>query len=125
MKAVLIEYRADEGYVPEATGTIAEATARIASAPRALILLDLMLPYRSGWDFCANEARDPMLASIPVLVISAASQDRLLEAKELGANAFLSKPFSSVSRVRSAHPSRFLCGGAQYRTPRSPAGPGQ
>ena len=34
-----------------------------------------------------------MLSSIPVLVILAAPGNRLLEAKELGANAFLSKPF--------------------------------
>ena len=37
--------------------------------------------------------RDPTLSAIPVLVISAAPQDRLLEAKVLGADAFISKPF--------------------------------
>jgi CheY-like chemotaxis protein len=36
---------------------------------------------------------DPLLAKIPVLVVSAAAQDSLLEAKHLGADAFLSKPF--------------------------------
>jgi CheY-like chemotaxis protein len=35
----------------------------------------------------------PALSEIPVLVISAAPEARLLEAMALGADAFLSKPF--------------------------------
>jgi CheY-like chemotaxis protein len=52
-----------------------------------------MLPGRSGWDFLRDRQADPLLASIPVLVVSAAPRERLAEAQALGADAFLSKPF--------------------------------
>ena len=58
-----------------------------------MIVLDLMLPGRSGWDFLRERSATAQLAAIPVLVISAAPHALLLEAKELGADAFLSKPF--------------------------------
>jgi DNA-binding response OmpR family regulator len=93
IRNVLVEHLVDEGYAADAAGTIAQARDRIAASPPDLILLDLMLPGRSGWDFLRERAADGALSRIPVLVISAAPHDLLLEAKELGASAFLSKPF--------------------------------
>jgi DNA-binding response OmpR family regulator len=57
-------------------------------------LLDLRPPGRNGWDFLRQRHDHPKLAAISVLVVSAAPVDRLLEAKELGADGFLSKPFN-------------------------------
>jgi CheY-like chemotaxis protein len=36
------------------------------------ILLDLMMPVMDGWDFRADQLRDPALREIPVIVLSAA-----------------------------------------------------
>jgi len=83
---------AEEGYGLEVAASVEEAELRVAEEPPDLILLDLRLPGRSGWDFLRERHDDPKLAAIPVLVLSAAPEDRLLEAKELGADAFLSKP---------------------------------
>jgi len=83
----------EEGYGLEVAASVEEAELRIAEEPPDLIVLDLRLPGRSGWDFLRQRHDDPKLAAIPVLVLSAAPEDRLLEAKELGADAFLSKPF--------------------------------
>jgi DNA-binding response OmpR family regulator len=83
----------EEGYGLEVAASVEEAELRIAEEPPDLILLDLRLPGRSGWDFLRQRHDDPKLAAIPVLVVSAAPEDRLLEAKELGADGFLSKPF--------------------------------
>jgi CheY-like chemotaxis protein len=93
IRELLVEYLAGEGYAVEGAGSIPEAAARIASQPPALIVLDLMLPGRSGWDFLRERRADPRLSAIPVVVISAAPVDRLQEAKALGSSAFLSKPF--------------------------------
>jgi DNA-binding response OmpR family regulator len=93
IRDLIVEYLADEGFAPEAAGSISEARARIAAARPALILLDLMLPGHSGWVFLQERGNDPLLAGLPVLVVSAAPPDRLREAKQLGADAFLSKPF--------------------------------
>jgi DNA-binding response OmpR family regulator len=52
-----------------------------------------MLPGESGLTFLKERRGDPALASTPVLVLSAAPRERLLEARALGADGFLSKPF--------------------------------
>jgi two-component system chemotaxis response regulator CheY len=59
-----------------------------------LVCLDLCLPELSGYDICEHIRHAPALEDIPVLVISARvmPMDRAL-AEELGASAFLIKPF--------------------------------
>jgi CheY-like chemotaxis protein len=93
IRDLIVEHLAGEGFEPEPVRSIGEARARLAAARSGLIVLDLMLPGQSGLDFLRERATDPLLAEIPVLVASAAAQDSLLEAKRLGADAFLSKPF--------------------------------
>ncbi len=100
IRGMLDEHLGHEGYAVETVETIAEALERIAYGSPDVILLDLMLPRLDGWTFLRQRQDDPALAAIPVLVISAAPQQRLVEAKELGADGFLSKPFDL--RVLSA-----------------------
>jgi DNA-binding response OmpR family regulator len=83
----------EAGYSLEVAATIEEAERRIQEDRPHLIILDLRLPGRSGWDFLRQRHDNPRLSAIPVLIVSSAPEDRLLEAKELGADAFLSKPF--------------------------------
>lgn len=61
-----------------------------------LILLDLRLPAPSipGWDMVALLKRDPVLAPIPVLVITASGGDAIMRAMKAGADDFIEKPFS-------------------------------
>ena len=93
IRVMLHEHLDHEGYAVETVDSIAEGLERIANHQPDVILLDLMLPRLDGWTFLRQRQDDPALTTIPVLVISAAPQQRLLEAKELGADAFLSKPF--------------------------------
>jgi DNA-binding response OmpR family regulator len=90
---LLVEHLAGEGFESCVTSSIEGAMAQIERERPALIVLDLMLPGRSGWDFLRERGSVPALSEIPVLVISAAPEARLLEAMALGADAFLSKPF--------------------------------
>jgi CheY-like chemotaxis protein len=101
IRELLVEHLSDEGYVVDAAQTIAEARARIAVARPELIVLDLMLPDHTGWDFLRARQLDPPLLRIPVVVISAATRERMEQAAELGADALLSKPFdlSDVSAL--------------------------
>ncbi|MEO8432700.1 MAG: response regulator [Acidobacteriota bacterium] len=55
-----------------------------------LILLDLMMPGMTGWDFLDLRARTDRLRTIPVIVLSAAA-DRA-SSKDLSAEATLKKP---------------------------------
>lgn len=61
-----------------------------------LVILDVMLPNRSGYDIL-NDLRDaPDTRALPVLMLTARGQkkDRDL-AEKLGANRFMTKPFSN------------------------------
>lgn len=60
-----------------------------------LIILDLMMPDMSGIEVLEYLRRDPVLSSIPVLVVTAWG-DSVMQARclELGAVGFFSKPFS-------------------------------
>jgi CheY-like chemotaxis protein len=57
--------------------------------PPCLILLDLMMPVMDGWELDAALKRDPRLASVPVIVVSALSEDM---ASPVGAMDYLAKP---------------------------------
>jgi CheY-like chemotaxis protein len=65
-----------------------------------LVLVDLMMPKLNGWELCDIVRRDPALASVPILVISAAEQfDR--EAVHIGGIVgSLGKPIDVDALVR-------------------------
>ena len=62
-----------------------------ASSSASLILLDLHMPVMNGWAFRTEQLRDPRLAAIPVVVVSA---DGMMpkRAAELGAAGYVGKP---------------------------------
>lgn len=58
------------------------------------IISDIMMPYLSGIEL-VDFVRNDLKSNLPILLISAASNDEnILNAFELGANDFLSKPIS-------------------------------
>jgi CheY-like chemotaxis protein len=61
-----------------------------------VIVLDLMMPVMDGWRFREHQIRDPALAEVPVIVLSAAADLRPIDA-----NAVLSKPLD-VDRLLTA-----------------------
>jgi CheY-like chemotaxis protein len=69
-----------------------EALERLASEPPCVILLDLMMPIMDGWQFRRRQLADPVLAAIPVVVISAMPAE-LQRAHELAAQRIFIKPF--------------------------------
>lgn len=72
--------------------------------PRVLVL-DIMLPKRSGFEVLKQIRADRSTADLPVLVLTARGQqqDKRI-AEELGADRFVTKPYSNadvVDAVRS------------------------
>jgi CheY-like chemotaxis protein len=79
-----------EGFHVELASNGKQALERLNGGVRPrVILLDLMMPVMDGWQFRREQVRDPELARIPVIAVSAAGRDRIAE---LGANAYLAKP---------------------------------
>lgn len=70
-----------------------------------LVILDIMLPGQSGLDVCRKIKSHPDLKEIPVIMISAKSEELdVVLGLELGADDYVAKPFSPkvlFSRVRA------------------------
>jgi CheY-like chemotaxis protein len=75
-----------------------------SSAPFCLILLDLYMPVMNGWRFRDEQLRDPTLAAIPVIVVSA-DAGTLDKAAALGAVEGMVKPirFERLLELVAAH----------------------
>lgn len=59
-----------------------------------LVVLDIGLPVMDGWQVLDEIRRDPHLAQLPVLVLTAhAEEESRRRADEGGADAFVTKPF--------------------------------
>ncbi len=84
----------DKGYVIETALTVKEAFARMDKQLPDLILLDLLMPKVSGFDFLEQLRRNEMTKKTPVIVISALNTDdeNLQKIKNLDAVDFLRKP---------------------------------
>ena len=73
------------------------ALAEVARRTPDLVILDVMLPNRSGFDILADLRADPATADLPVLMLTARGQTRDRElAERMGASRFMTKPFSNA-----------------------------
>lgn len=63
-----------EGYSVALAGNGREALDLLRAGVRPdLILLDLLMPVMSGWEFRQEQLSDPLLSGIPVVVVSASA----------------------------------------------------
>ena len=82
-----------------------EALANARRSPADLVVLDIMLPGLSGLEVCRALRADKSTASIPIIMLTARAEesDRII-GLEIGADDYISKPFSPnelVARVRA------------------------
>lgn len=82
-----------------------EAVDKIRSEMPDLVLLDVMMPKKSGFEVCQEIKSDPALKSVRILMLTAKGRDtEVAKGLALGADAYMTKPFSTkelVARVRS------------------------
>jgi two-component system, OmpR family, alkaline phosphatase synthesis response regulator PhoP len=84
-----------EGYRVSCAPSGEEALKETQEDTFDLILLDLMLPGLDGLDVCRQLSRDPSTAAIPVVMLTAKSDDAdIVACLELGAEDYITKPFS-------------------------------
>ena len=59
-----------------------------------LILLDIMMPYKDGYEVCKELKDDELTRDIPVIMLTAKSQQvDIQRGKEVGADDYITKPF--------------------------------
>ena len=91
-----------EGFTVSLAGTGPDALAQFDRDPADLVLLDLMLPGMSGTDVCRTIRAK---SRVPIIMVTAKDSelDKVL-GLELGADDYVTKPFSSrelVARIRA------------------------
>ena len=78
------------------------ANERIRTTPPDLVILDVMLPGKSGFDILRDLRADPEMQALPVLMLTARGQTRDRElAEKLGVNRFITKPFSNAEVIEN------------------------
>ena len=74
-----------------------EGLEALRARPFDLVLLDVLMPEKSGAEVLQDLKSDPELSHIPVLMISALDEmDTVIRCIELGAEDYLAKPFDTV-----------------------------
>lgn len=78
----------------------AEALRKISDHPVDLVMLDLMMPDMDGWETYRQIRK---LSDVPVIVVSAIhNKDEVVRALQMGADDYLTKPFSNAEVVARA-----------------------
>jgi CheY-like chemotaxis protein len=90
------------GYEVITASSGAKALELIQAAPPDVVLLDLMMPGQfDGLEVCRRLRADPATRELPVLIITAMSEDSVrLDAMDAGATGFFNKPFSPIALLK-------------------------
>ena len=100
IRELLCHLLKSRGYHPFAVNNGREALTYLEVDPLpCAIVLDLMTPIMSGWDFLNRRSQDERLSQVPVIVLSAIGGQNVLRLE--GITALLEKPASPESIVKA------------------------
>src|SRR2546428_4661556 len=102
---LVARYLQKAGFTADVLASGREAIATITARPPDLLILDRMLPQVDGLEICRAVRANDRTAAMPIIMLTARAEesDRIV-GLELGADDYLSKPFSPnelVARVRA------------------------
>ena len=90
-----------EGYEVHLASDGDEALAVLRRERPSLVLLDVMMPKKSGFEVCQALRADPAIERTRVLMLTARGRDTdVARGFEVGADAYLTKPFSTKELVQ-------------------------
>jgi DNA-binding response OmpR family regulator len=81
-----------------------EAVDLLASTAPDLMILDVMMPRKNGFEVCAEVRADPKFSEMPILMLTAKGREaEMKKGLSLGADAYITKPFSTHELVAKVH----------------------
>ncbi len=91
-----------DGWTVDTHADGSTAIAEVARRSPDIVILDVMLPTRSGFDILQDLRAAPETENLPVLMLTARGQKRDRElAERFGASRFMTKPFSNAEVLSS------------------------
>jgi DNA-binding response OmpR family regulator len=94
-----------EGFQVAVANDGEEAMAKVDSFKPDLLLLDVMMPKKSGFEVCEALRADPSRAGLKVIMLTAKGREtEVAKGLAIGADAYITKPFSTkelVARVKN------------------------
>ena len=91
MRAILTE-KYKVMYAPNGSDALAKAMEYVPD----IIVTDLMMPEMDGYELCRSVRASKLLNHVPVIIVTAhAEHDNLMKGFEVGADAYIAKPFDS------------------------------
>ena len=81
-----------------------EAVDLLACTAPDLMILDVMMPRKNGFEVCAEVRADPKFSGMPILMLTAKGREaEMKKGLSLGADAYITKPFSTHELVAKVH----------------------
>jgi DNA-binding response OmpR family regulator len=98
---ISLEYLMKKEGFEVAVATDGEAALlKAASIVPDLILLDVMMPKKSGFEVCEALRADPALAAVKIIMLTAKGREtEVAKGLALGADMYITKPFSTKELV--------------------------
>ncbi len=94
-----------EGFAVAVAGDGDAALAQLAAFGPDLVLLDVMMPKKSGYEVCQAIKTDPAQAATKVVMLTAKGREsEVAKGLALGADAYVTKPFATkdlVAKIKS------------------------
>ncbi|MBU3695784.1 response regulator transcription factor [Dechloromonas sp.] len=89
-----------EGFQIAVAGDGEEALAKVASFAPDLLLLDVMMPKKSGFEVCEALRADPANSALKIVMLTAKGREtEVAKGLAIGADAYVTKPFSTKDLV--------------------------
>jgi two-component system, OmpR family, alkaline phosphatase synthesis response regulator PhoP len=88
------------GYEVSVAATGDEALRQVEAFAPDLVLLDVMMPQKSGYEVCRRIRERPELRGVKIVMLSAKGRDaEVSKGLSLGADLYVTKPFSNAELV--------------------------
>src|SRR5258708_7227268 len=102
---LLREHLSNEGYDVTTVSQAEEGLAIAQKTPPDLILLDVNLPDATGFQVCGRLRESSVTRSIPIIMMTGAARwpNQQAIGLQLGANAYILKPFSVIEVGNRVH----------------------
>jgi two-component system alkaline phosphatase synthesis response regulator PhoP len=89
-----------EGFEVKTAGDGHTAIEMLAQSRPDLVILDVMMPRKNGFEVCEEVRANPTLSGLPILMLTAKGREaEMKKGLSLGADAYITKPFSTHELV--------------------------